>query len=212
MTQQKLNEQQPYTVSLWLLPPEGEVFNSWQDEINRLAHLHEDSAGVAFLPHITLVGGVMIQRPQQINELVETLQKGLRGMGPVQCKFQSPNLLNFATNAETGEPIWNQAAVAAVVPTPRFLYICRRARQLLGKYSTALNDSDKENDCIFAPPLLQPHLSLYYGRTGVPTADEIHLPTSSGFTSDRVALWKTFPSYNETNVPFWNELAVISLR
>ena len=189
---------QPFNVSVWLMPP-ADVNGKLQSEIDRLASLHQpDASSISFAPHVTIVGGIAVDSEAQVNEMAQSLRDGLKGFGSIDCKFDKQ--LAFETNSD-GQAVWNQAAVATLQTTPAFLQLCQKARILLGMHAS---------DCMFPPPILHPHMSLYYGRKGVPSESDMIEPVPD-FTADRIALWKTSPSENEQGVPMWRELAVISL-
>ena len=206
------HDNQTWKVSLWLLPKDDQA---WQDEIDRLASLHPDSEGINFAPHVTLAGGISIL-PEKVPHLLQTLRQGMAGWGTVECELAKNNKNNNKSNTTTSSssssssssPVsvnpnqWNQAAVAVVEPTPDLIQLCQLSRKLMDLHDTS---------CLFAPPLREPHMSLYYGTRGVPTVDDIQLPATR-FVADRVALWKTSPSNNEQDVAqSWQQLDIISL-
>eukprot|EP00977_Amphora_coffeiformis_P004159 scaffold846_cov168-Amphora_coffeaeformis.AAC.16 len=198
--EEQQQQQNSFEVSLWLIPP-SDVNDKLQSEIDRLAFLHApDASGISFAPHVTVVGGISVNSPAQVDGMVQTLRDGLKGFGSVDCEFDTQ--LAFETKQDDNGQIvvWNQAAAATLHVTPAFLQLCQTARILIGMQNT---------DCLFPPPILHPHMSLYYGRKGVPLPNEIE-PVPA-FTADRVSLWKTWPSDNEQGVLQWRELAVISL-
>lgn len=202
------DNEQPFKVSLWLLPPEH-LNQQYQDEIDRLSLLHStDASGISFAPHVTIVGGIVVESQAAADVLIENLRLGLKGFGPIDCTLHSKVEFKTTYNASTGqqEAVWNQAAAMPLEQTVDFMQLCYLSRQLLG-----LHDSS-DDKCLFPAPIHQPHMSLYYGRHGVPQAWEINgnkLPTK--FVTNRVALWKTSPSDNEESVPEWHELAIFEM-
>ena len=200
------DNEQPFKVSLWLLPPEH-LNQQYQDEIDRLSLLHSTAAsGISFAPHVTIVGGIAVESQVAVDALIETLRLGLRGFGQIECTLHSQVEFETTYNASSGqqEAVWNQAAAMPLEQTVDFMQLCYLSRQLLGLH-------DSNDKCLFPEPIHQPHMSLYYGRHGVPQAREIHGKLPTKFVTNRVALWKTSPSDNEESVPEWRELAIFEL-
>ena len=209
----------PMKLSLWLIPTggdgdevdgndngEGVVFDRIQTTIDDLS---TELGSPRFLPHVTLVGGIMVDSDAAAMALAEKLRTGLSGFGPVDCTFGDVVL--------SASDCWNQALALEVVPraSETFLGLCKASRKIL---------EQTDNGCLaFPPPLGVPHMSLYYGDSP-PPPNEKYLSRIFGssnksdstshnkkfFRAHRVMLWKTEPSSAE-GVPAWEPLADISL-
>eukprot|EP00977_Amphora_coffeiformis_P029111 scaffold38790_cov214-Amphora_coffeaeformis.AAC.3 len=209
------NNEEPLKVSLWMLPPE-DIDTQYQKEIDRLSTLQSDASGISFAPHVTIVGGILLESSshEAVDDLIQTLRQGLKGFGPITCNMRPEVEFHTAYNAFSGqrEAVWNQAAALPMEQTGDFLKLCDLSRKLLGIHNN--NTAADEKLLWFPAPIHQPHMSLYYGRHGVPQARDIDFSSSClpiNFVTNRVALWKTSPSDNEQSVSEWRELAIFEL-
>lgn len=178
------------SLSLWLMPPD-ETRIILQREIDKFA---QNTHGHAFFPpHVTVVGGIPCESADNVKATIEKLQEGLAGFGEMPTVFHE-KASNFPNT-------WNQALVVEMQLTPRFVTLCRLSRKLLGM------DMETEK-AMFPPPVKAPHLSLYYGTTNIPDADEAaRIPD---FDATTLSLWITEPPTLE-GVPQWKQVGSISL-
>jgi len=175
-------------VSLWLMPPEP-AYSEIASQITKLAQ--REGSSVAFEPHVTIVGGISIQSPEEVGEIAEKLQEGLKGFGEVA--------VNVLPEAEGYDDKWNQALFLPIDPTDKLLHLCRKSREILELDAVT---------SLFPPPVNRPHISLYYGLENIPGRDEVTSVPS--FESNRLTLWKTDPATVE-GVRCWEKLAVIDI-
>jgi hypothetical protein len=181
-------ERAPMTLSLWLVPP-----ITRKDKIKRQFDKLAANRGPSFDPHVTIIGGIQCQSEMHAQEMVKTLQEGLKGFGPVP--------LGFSSRAFTSKGVWSQALFLTLEPSAPLMNLCVQSRALL--------EMDTEN-WRFAPPVNMPHLSLFYGEeANIPDKNEV-VPIPS-FHSSTLALWSTDPPTLE-GVPKWKEIAVIDLQ
>ena len=91
------------TYSIWLLPPDPVM----ELLTRRVARVAADSRGACpdFQPHMTLLGAFELANQ---DEALAVLAR-LRGSGPVECRFESTNVVSGVES--TGTIPWNQAAL-----------------------------------------------------------------------------------------------------
>jgi hypothetical protein len=169
--------------SLWLLPP--------KQEAAQIATLSENR-GPAFIPHITVVGGIKCDSEDQALEAAHNLQEGLKGFGKISCEFKP---VPFSS-----ERVWSQALCLEMESSESFLKLCQTSRTIL--------DKNAEN-WSFPPPVSMPHLSLFYGVSNIPPKNDMQ-PVHP-FHAYSLALWQTHPATLE-GVSSWKEIARIDLR
>jgi len=76
-------------LSLWLLPPMP-LRKTLQQEIAKLAmRYNHHGSSAPFMPHITIVGSIRCETHRDAMELGQALQKGMKGLGGVPCRFSS---------------------------------------------------------------------------------------------------------------------------
>jgi hypothetical protein len=178
----------PMTLSLWLIPPVTS-----KDKIKRQFDKLAANRGPSFDPHVTIIGGIQCQSESHAQEMVKTLQEGLKGFGPVP--------VGSSARAFTSKGVWSQALFLTVESSAPMMNLCVQSRALLGM------DTEKWR---FAPPVNMPHLSLFYGEeANIPDKNEV-VPIPS-FHSSTLALWSTDPPTLE-GVPKWKEIAVIDIQ
>jgi len=161
----------PMMCSLWLVPP-ADVASNVQRGIDALA---KAGNGPSFPAHVTIVGTVPCRTQSQIDDLLQTLQQGLSGFGPVACRFDE--------DPSSSPGTWNQALFFVMKTSPAFLSLCNKCRQLMGMQTQSWQ---------FAPPIYKPHLSLFYGDdASIPSSDKV--APIAPFEATRIELWNTNP-------------------
>jgi len=178
--------------TLWLMPPSSV---SKKLEANIVYLSHECDGGVPFVPHVSVVGGISCESPEDFEEVTETLRAGLQGTGGIPCRFKK-DVVNMYNADDT--LVWNQACVSVMERSGEFMALHERARKLLG-----IEDENWD----FPGPLHEPHLSHYYGKQVPPSAEDV--VASPDFVAEEVALWETSGGYE--GVKNWKELARIRL-
>lgn len=181
-------ESKPISLSLWLIPPEGEN-EKIKEQMDRLAE--NGKRGPMFAPHITVVGGFSCPSEAHAMAIAKGLEDGLKGFGEI------PILLS-PTPYSAG--VWNQALYLTAEVSAPFLNLCQRSRALLGM--------DTE-DWTFPAPAVYPHLSLFYGVEDVPDKSEVE-PVSP-FHAYKLSLWRTDPATTE-GVRQWREISTFDIR
>lgn len=186
--------------SLWLYPP-ASVGGDLKSLITELSVQGDGINPTPFDPHVTVVGGIDCQDEEDSSKLCNFLEgklKGKFGRG-VDCRFH-PNLVSVEGKDTPLQ--WNQALVAVLHQTPSFMALVDASRQALGKPPPI------QRKFSFAPPLQEPHLSLYYGTHEAPNPDCVE--ALKPFVATELGLWMTEPSGLE-GVHEWKELGRISL-
>jgi hypothetical protein len=148
-----------------------------------------------FVPHITVIGGILCETNDDVMELTRTLRKGLQGIGGIQCRFRDEIVTMYHPDSSL---VWNQACVSVVERTDGFMLLHERVRKILG-----IEDGEWE----FPAPIREPHLSHFYGTDMPPSLDDVLV--SPNFVAKELALWETSGGYD--GVSNWKELARIKL-
>eukprot|EP00536_Pseudo-nitzschia_multiseries_P004296 jgi/Psemu1/9656/gm1.9656_g len=206
------HEKHKMKLSLWLVPPGVEVGSSissknsvYERAIQVIDELSATFEGPKFIPHVTIVGGITVDSKEELSALSRRLREGLANFGTIGCIFEDI----------AQEPTcWNQALIVEMIPSERFLALCRASRRILNMELETIT---------FPPPAGVPHMSLFYGDS--PLSDPTSMTSQDyvsrifdgngsvdqrSFEAHRVMLWKTDPS-SASGVPEWEPMADISL-
>jgi len=191
-------------ISLWLIPPAGEVTHMIQQEIESLARMQDTPT---FSPHITLVGGIEVNH-REIVRIIMSLKKELSGFGAVPCKFDRVQGIVAAYKDDEKKIChWNQSTVAILNREEKLIEAIKIARKIL------LNENH-DVDIIsmthfFTAPTCEPHLSLAYAHQFLGSCI-VNKDVPPDFEAKEVALWRTDPSSLE-GVKKWYQIECFSL-
>ena len=143
------------------------------------------------------MGSIQCETQRDVNELGKHLKHGLRGTGPVPCRFrQEPCQSMYDANNQL---VWSQSCIAIMERSDEYVNLLAQARQLLKL---------PPGEWVYPGPAHEPHFCKYYGSQPLPPTTIIHPPED--FVADEAALFLTTPG-TVAGVSHWREVTSIDL-
>lgn len=188
-------------LSLWLLPPKP-LRQELSKEIAKLSlHFNKLKSSAPFVPHITIVGSIKCDTQREATDLGKELQKGLRGTGPVPCRFRKEPCKAMYVDDESsachGKLVWSQSCIAVMERSEEYMNLLAKSRQVLKL---------PPGEWLFPAPAREPHYSKYYASTPLP----VRVDPPPDFVATEAALYLTSPGTAE-GVSQWKEITRIPL-
>jgi hypothetical protein len=198
-------------LSLWLLPPEP-LRTTLSKHIAKLAmRYNHHGSSAPFMPHVTIVGSIRCETHRDATQLGLALQKGMKGSGPVPCRFQNnePNATNNDHNSHKPKScvamynnehqlVWSQSCIALMERSEEYMNLIELSRALLKL---------PKGEWMFPGPACEPHMSTFYGKCEI---KDHQVPYPPDFVATEAALYMTTPGTLQ-GVAKWREVARIPL-
>lgn len=190
-------------ISLWLVPPVGQITHIIHKEIELLSKIQGTPT---FPPHVTMAGGIEVNH-REVVRIIMSLKKEFLGFGPVPCKFDRvQGIVAGYKDDEKKICQWNQSTVAILKREEKLLNSIKIARKIMLDKN---DDTNLGTTHLFAAPTYEPHLSLAYSHQHLGSFI-VNKNVPPDFEANEVALWRTDPSSLE-GVNEWYEIDRFSL-
>ena len=185
-------------LSLWLIPNEP----NYTELKSTIDHLSQTYGLPTFEPHITLIGGEVIQNESEADVILKRLKLIFKDFGSIECSFFD-KVLHGLNDDDVVK--WNQSCVAILNPSQQFndaLYLAQKCFHL---------DDDRGKEKVIKHQFLKkgvPHFSFAYGMDDARKCEGLKPPGT--FTCNSLGLYWTYPSCL-IGVPQWKLIGEIFL-